>query len=56
MKAKIILYVEGDKEVIKNIYLEITRGDSMKATYGEWKNHDFIETQAKVYKTELKEE
>jgi len=56
MKAKIILYIEGDREAIKNVYFEITHGHSMEATYcGEWKNHKSIEIQAKVYKTELKE-
>ena len=56
MKAKIILYIEGDKEAIKNVYFEITHGHSMEATYVEWQNNKSIETQAKVYKTELKEE
>jgi len=55
MKAKIILYIEGDREAIKNVYFEITHGNSMKATYAEWKKNKLIETQAKVYKTELKE-
>jgi hypothetical protein len=56
MKAKIILHIEGDEEAIKCVYFEITHGHSMEATYGEFKNHKLIETQAKVYKTELKEE
>lgn len=53
MKAKIILHIEGDKEAIKNVYFEITHGHSIKATYGEFKNHKMIETEAEVYKTEI---
>ena len=56
MKAKIILHIEGDKEAIENVYFEITHGNSMEATYSEYKNHKMIETKAKIYKTELKEE
>ena len=56
MKAKIILHIEGNKEAIENIYFEITHGDSMEATYSEYKNHKIIETKAKVYKMELKED
>ena len=55
MRAKIILYIEGDKEAIENIYYEIIHGDSMKATYADYKNHKMIERKAKVYKTELEE-
>ena len=55
MRAKIILYIEGDKEAIENIYYEIVHGDSMKATYTEFNHRKTIETKAKVYKTELEE-
>jgi len=55
MKAKIILYLEGDKEAIGGIYFEIIHGHSMEVTYNQYIGRKMIEIKAKVYKTELKE-
>jgi len=58
VKAKIILYIEGDKEAIDNVYFEITHNSAVTDRVTYWKKtgyRQYDDISAIVSRTKIEE-